>query len=66
MNIRTRKLVGTLVLLIFLACYALAAMAVAVWTLPDASHLAQWLYYATAGLLWVVPAGFIITWMQRP
>jgi hypothetical protein len=66
MSIRTRKLLGTLLLLVFLGCYSLAAMAVAVWTLPGASHLTQWLYYAIAGLLWVLPAGLIVTWMQRP
>lgn len=66
MNVRTRKLLGTLLLLAFVGCYAVAAMGVAAWVLPGASHLKQWLYYAIAGLLWVIPAGFIITWMQRP
>jgi hypothetical protein len=65
MSPRTKKLAGTLLLIVFLALYALAAMAVAV-RLPDASHFAQWVYYVVAGLLWVVPAGAIITWMQRP
>lgn len=66
MNVRAKKLIGTLILLVFLACYAIAAMAIAVWTLPNASHPVQWLYYAIAGLLWVLPAGLIITWMQKP
>lgn len=65
MRQRNRKLVGTIVLVVGLAVYALVAMAVSV-RLPTWSGPVQAIYYAVAGLLWVLPAGLVITWMQRP
>ncbi len=65
MHIRTRKLIGTIVLVAFVVVYLLIAMAVtAVW-LPGSPIALQLLGYATAGLLWIVPAGVIIRWMSR-
>lgn len=67
MNIRTRKLIGTVALLVFLGIYALAALAVAiVLQVNQASKLAELAYYMIAGLVWIVPAGAIIAWMGRP
>ncbi len=66
MRRRTRKLVGAAVLAVFVPLYALTAMIVAAARLPGATELAQTFYYAVAGLAWVVPAGLLITWMQRP
>lgn len=67
MTIRTRKLVGTVVLMLFLAIYALLAMAAAiVLQVNQASKLTELGYYVVAGLIWVVPAGAIISWMSRP
>jgi len=66
MSLRTKKLVGTVLLIAFVALYALAAMAIGAMRLPGASHFAEWAYYVVAGLAWVIPAGAIIAWMQRP
>ncbi|MFM1816242.1 MAG: hypothetical protein RLZ98_2937 [Pseudomonadota bacterium] len=66
MHIRTRKFIGTIVLIAFLTFYALAAMLVAVALQVNASKLVELLYYVIAGLLWVIPAGILIRWMQRP
>ena len=63
---RMRKLIGTVVLLIFLTCYALLAMALAAAVLPGAGGVKQFAYYAIAGLAWVLPAGVLVRWMQRP
>jgi hypothetical protein len=63
---RVRKLVGTAALAIFVPVYALIATSVAGARLPGTSGLTQTLFYAVAGLLWVIPAGLIVTWMQRP
>ncbi len=62
---RMRKLVGTVVLLVFLVCYALLAMALAVAVLPGAGGVTQFVYYAVSGLAWVLPAGILVRWMQR-
>lgn len=66
MTPRTRKFVGAIILLVFLAAYALIAMLVAVVLQVNASKLVELVYYVVAGLLWVLPAGTLITWMQRP
>lgn len=66
MTIRTRKFVGAVALVIFLAIYALAAMFVAIVLQVNASPWVELAYYAAAGLLWVPPAGALIWWMSRP
>jgi hypothetical protein len=66
MNMRTRKLIGTVVLMLFLAAYALVAMLVAVALQVQSSKTVELLYYIVAGLAWTVPAGALIWWMQRP
>lgn len=66
MKQRTRKLVGTVVLLAFIIIYALAAMMVAMAMQVNASKLAEMVYYVVAGLLWVIPAAALVSWMSRP
>lgn len=66
MPIRLRKFIGTVLLVVFVIIYVLIAMSVAATRLPGTSHLVQALYYAVAGLLWVLPAGLLIRWMARP
>lgn len=66
MNIRTRKLVGTVLLLAFVAVYAFLAMLAAVALQVSESKLVELAYYVVAGLLWTLPAGALIWWMQRP
>ncbi len=65
MHPRTRKLVGTIVLLVFITVYALLAMVAAMILQVNASKTVELLYYVIAGLAWVVPAGLIIRWMQQ-
>ena len=65
MRMRTRKLLGTIALLIFVILYALVAMMVAIALQVNASKFVEVLYYAVAGLAWVIPAGAIIWWMQK-
>jgi hypothetical protein len=66
MNIRTRKLIGTVLLLGFIALYALAAMLVAIILQVNASKVVELAFYTVAGLAWVIPAGLLVRWMQRP
>ena len=53
-------------LLAFVAVYALAAMMVAVVLQVNGSKLAEIIYYPVAGLLWVLPAMWLVKWMQSP
>lgn len=63
---RLRKLLGTIVLVAFVSVYSLAAMVYGATHFQDASVLAKTLFFAAAGLAWVIPAMGIIWWMQRP
>jgi hypothetical protein len=66
MSIRTRKLIGTVLLFVLVAAWALLAMALAQSVLTSASPWLALAYYVAAGLGWVVPAMPLIRWMQRP
>lgn len=67
MTQRQRKFLGTIALLLLIAVYALAAMGVAiVLQVHNVSKVVELLYYVIAGLLWVLPAGLLISWMQKP
>ena len=64
-SMRTRKLIGTIALLLLVIVWALVAMAAAPSALQS-SRLVQALYYMLAGLGWVLPAMPLISWMSRP
>jgi peptidoglycan/LPS O-acetylase OafA/YrhL len=67
MTQRKRKLIGTIALFALIAVYALLAVAVAiVLQVHDTNKLVELLCYVVAGLLWVLPAGLLISWMQKP
>lgn len=64
LRMRTRKLIGTVGLLLLVIVWSLVAMAVAPSALT-ASGWSQALYYVLAGLGWVLPAMPLIAWMSR-
>lgn len=66
MQVRTRKLIGTILLLLFLAVYATAAAVIGSGRIALAPQWVQFAFYLTTGLLWVIPAGLLVRWMQRP
>jgi Protein of unknown function (DUF2842) len=66
MKIRTRKLLGTIALLILAAVWSLMGMAVAQMPWLANSRLLQAGFYVVAGLGWVLPAMPIVSWMSRP
>lgn len=66
MNIRTRKLIGTVALLAFLIAYAFLAMLAAVVLQVNGGKVAEVLFYFVGGLAWVPPAAWIVSWMSRP
>jgi hypothetical protein len=61
----TKKLIGTIVILVWVPIYALLAMRIAVSVLPGANPIVELLYYAIAGTAWIVPIGLMIPWMTR-
>jgi hypothetical protein len=65
MTPRTKKLIGTLITLIWLPIYALIAMSIGIRVLPHAHWWVEFLYYALAGTLWIIPIGLLLPWMYR-
>jgi len=66
MNQRTRKLVGTIAIIIFVMIYGPIAMALAESRIMAAPQLIQVIAYAVLGLAWILPVMPVIRWMQRP
>ncbi|MBU2532344.1 MAG: DUF2842 domain-containing protein [Alphaproteobacteria bacterium] len=66
MTARQRKFVGVLALLALIAVYAMLAVSLGDMLLPEGLFWLHLIYYAVTGLLWAVPAGLLIRWMQRP
>ncbi len=61
---RLRILLGSLLLVLGLALYALAVMAAATRLLPD-NQAVELAFYALAGIAWIFPAARLTRWMQR-
>jgi hypothetical protein len=66
MTIRTRKLFGTIALILLATCWTLLAMALAQSALTSINGGVALIYSLVAGLGWVLPAMPIVTWMSRP
>lgn len=66
MRRRTRKLIGTVAILVFVCVYALAAMGLAQGRVQDAPKLVQMAFYVIVGLAWILPLLPLIRWMERP
>jgi hypothetical protein len=66
MPIRLKKLIGTVLLVLLVIVYAIAATLVAVARLGHSSPLVHFAYFLFTGFLWVLPAMAIIKWMLTP
>jgi hypothetical protein len=66
MAIRTRKLIGAVLLLVLLVVWVLLGMALAQNRLMAENRLLAALYYVVVGIGWVLPAMPIVRWMVRP
>ena len=64
MSIRTAKFLGMLALMLGLALYCVLVVAIAVTFLPSSLPV-EVLYYATAGIVWVVPARWLVLRINR-
>ncbi len=63
---RLKQLVGSLILLALVVVYALVATTVAVAQLAESSAWVHLAYFAVTGLLWILPAMWVIKWMLGP
>ena len=66
MRQRQRKLVGTVALIALVVFWALFAMSLVYGRVGALPVYGQTLVYLVLGLVWVLPGGLLIRWMQRP
>jgi hypothetical protein len=66
MPMRLRKLLGAIMLIVLVLTWTLLAMALAQSAVVKANGVIEVIYYAVAGLGWVLPAMLLIRWMLRP
>ena len=66
MPVRLRKLIGTILIIILVVVYALAAVTFASLLLGAAPWYVHLAYFFFTGLLWILPAMLIIKWMAGP
>ncbi len=62
---RLRKFIGAVLLLALMVFWALGAMAVAQGRVTELHWALQTICYVLLGTLWVIPAAFIISWMEK-
>ncbi len=65
MSSRLRKLIGAVALLALVILWSLLAMGVAQFVFASTNSFAAWVYYAVAGMGWVLPAMPLVRWMSR-
>lgn len=63
---RIRKLIGAVLLLVLVVVWALTAMALAQGRVTELGWALQTVCYVLLGVSWVIPAGLLIRWMERP
>jgi hypothetical protein len=66
MRARTRKLIGTVGLLVLVIFWPLLTLALGSSNISRYYAAAQVVFLLVFGLLWLIPAVFLIRWMQRP
>ena len=63
---RVRKFIGTILIIVLVIVYALVAVAVASATIANAPWYAHALFFMFSGVLWILPAMWLIKWMAQP
>ncbi|MBL4598491.1 MAG: DUF2842 domain-containing protein [Rhizobiaceae bacterium] len=58
-----RKLIGTVLIVILVIVYALIATTIATLKLADSPWWVHLVYFFFTGLLWVLPAMWLVSWM---
>lgn len=61
-----RKFFGIIALVIFVMVYVVIAAAIGSGRILEAPTAIKFGYFLIAGVLWVLPAGLLIRWMQKP
>jgi hypothetical protein len=65
MNMRTRKAIGSFVVVMGLFTYVLFAGALGAMATHE-SAIAKIIYYPIAGIIWIFPVRYLMIWMNKP
>lgn len=60
---RLKSLIGTIAIICLVIVYAIAAVTFATVTLGASPWYVHFLYFLLTGLLWILPAMWIVKWM---
>jgi hypothetical protein len=66
MKSRARKLIGAIGLLVLAVVWPLMMLGLGHSNISRFYAPAQLVFFIVFGLIWLVPAAFLIRWMQRP
>lgn len=66
MNLRLKKFIGTIVLIVLVIVYALVATSFAVAKLGQSGPVVHLAFFFVSGLAWILPAMVVIKWMSTP
>lgn len=66
MPLRLKSFIGTILLVLLVIIYAIVATMVAVAQLAESGPLVHLAYFFLSGLLWILPAMWIVKWMLTP
>jgi len=64
-NIRIKKLIGTIIIPIWLIIFMALISFLAELIIPNLNGFMVFLFYFISGIIWIVPLLPIITWMQK-
>jgi hypothetical protein len=64
-NIRIKKLIGTIIIPIWLIIFMALISLLAKLIIPDLNGFMIFLFYFISGVIWIVPILPLITWMQK-
>ena len=64
-NIRIKKLIGTIIIPVWLIIFMALISFLAELIIPDLNGFMIFLFYFISGVIWIVPLLPVITWMQK-
>ena len=64
-NIRIKKLIGTILIPIWLIFFMVIISIIAELIIPTLNGFMIFLFYFISGIIWIIPLLPIITWMQK-
>tara|TARA_B100000427_G_scaffold221913_1_gene185670 strand:- start:716 stop:928 length:213 start_codon:yes stop_codon:yes gene_type:complete len=64
-NIRIKKLIGTIIIPVWLIIFMGLISFLAELIIPNLNGFMIFLFYLISGIIWIVPLLPVITWMQK-